>query len=416
MQAGCLRSQEPRQIFMLKIAEAIGIIKRETVPLKTEKVTLADCTGRVLAEDVFSDTDLPPFDRSQMDGYAVRAGDTTKATINAPVKLKIVGESAAGSGWHRELKTGEAVRIMTGAPVPKGADAVQKIELTKEDGKFVEILAPTEAGRFIVGKAAEVKKGETVFKSGEIVTDGMLAALASFGYAKVKVSKQPRVGILVTGSEIVPVGKTPERDQIRDSNSTVLRAGVEKCGGKATVFPPVGDDPGKLKKAMARAVKNCDLLVISGGVSVGKYDFTKTVLEDLGAEIFFEKLSLKPGKPAVFARLGKTIIFGLPGNPVSVAVTFHLFVRTAILLMQSAQNCELKTGHATLSARIKGAKERDSMLPVRVETDESSRLVIESLRFTGSSNFIAFARANALVFVPRGKTLEKGEIAKVLFL
>lgn len=397
---------------MLKISEAIEIIRRETAPLKAEKINLADAAGRVLAEDVVSDTDLPPFDRSQMDGYAVRVGDTN----NAPVKLKIVGESAAGKGWHRQLKSGQAVRIMTGAPVPRGADAVQKIELTKEDGKFVEILAPAETAKFIVARAAEIKKGETVFKSGEIITEGMLAALASFGYAKVKVAKQPQVGILVTGSEIVPVGKTPKRDQIRDSNSTLLRAGVQKCGIKAAVFSPAGDDLGKLKKAIAGAAKNCDLLVISGGVSVGKYDFTKAALQDLGAEIFFEKLSLKPGKPAVFARLGKTIVFGLPGNPVSVAVTFHLFVRTAILLMQSANDCELKAGHAVASGKIKGAKERDSMLPARVETDDKGMLLIESLRFTGSSNFIAFARANALVFVPQGKTMEKGEVAKLLFL
>jgi molybdenum cofactor synthesis domain-containing protein len=401
---------------MIPVSEAIEIIKRETAPLKFEKISLADATGRVLAEDIISDTDLPPFDRSQMDGYAVRAPDTTEATVNAPVKLKIVGESAAGKGWHRELKTGQAVRIMTGAPVPKDADAVQKIELTKEDGKFVEISAPAEAGKFIVVKGAEIKKGETVFKSGEIITTGKLAALASFGYAKVRVSKQPRAGILATGSEIMPVGKIPGRDRIRDSNSILLRAYARQSGAIAQTFPTAGDDLGKLKKAIARAAKNCDLLVISGGVSVGKYDYTKTALQELGAEIFFEKLSLKPGKPAVFARLGKTLVFGLPGNPVSVAVTFHLFVRTAILLMQSANDCELKAGHAFVSGRIKGAKERDSLLPVRVETDETGKLVIESLRFTGSSNFIATARANALVFVPQGKSLEKGDVAKVLFL
>jgi len=397
---------------MITISEAIEMIKRETAPLKAEKINLADAAGRVLAEDIVSDTDLPPFDRSQMDGYAVRAEDTK----NAPVKLKIAGESAAGRGWHREMKPGQAVRIMTGAPVPRGADAVQKAELTKEDGKFVEILAPAEAGRFIVHKAAEIKKGETVFKSGEIITTGKLAALASFGYAKVKVGRQPKVGILVTGSEIVPVGKIPKRDQIRDSNSTLLRACAEQCGGKAQTLPHVGDDLGKLKKAIAKAAKKCDLLVISGGVSVGKYDFTKTALQELGAEIFFEKLSLKPGKPAVFARLGKTLIFGLPGNPVSVAVTFHLLVRTAILLLQSARDSELKEGRAVATAKIKGAKERDSMLPVRVETGDDGRLVIRSLRFTGSSNFIAFARANALAFVPQGGSLEKDDVALVLFL
>lgn len=397
---------------MIPISEAIEIIKRETAPLKSEKTGLAEASGRVLAEDIVSDTDLPPFDRSQMDGYAVRAEDTN----NAPVTLKIAGESAAGSGWHRELKPGQAVRIMTGAPVPRGADAVQKLELAKEDGKFVEIFAPAKTGEFIVRKAAEIKKGETLFKTGEILNSGMLAALASFGYAKVKVYKQPSLGILVTGSEIVPVNKIPKRDQIRDSNSTLLRAYAEKSGAQVTTLSPAGDDPAKLKKTIAGAAKNFDLLVISGGVSVGKYDFTKRVLQELGAEIFFEKLRLKPGKPMVFARLDKTLVFGLPGNPVSVAVTFHLFVRTAMLLMQSANDPELRPGHAVVSAKIKAAKERDSMLPVRVETNKAGQLIVESLRFTGSSNFIAFARANALVFVPQDGSLEKGDVARVLFL
>ncbi len=401
---------------MIPISDAIEIIKRETAPLKAEKIYLADAVGRVLAEDIVSDTDLPPFDRSQMDGYAMRAADIKDATENAPVKLKIAGESAAGRGWHRELKAGQAVRIMTGAPVPKGADAVQKVELTRESGKFVEIFEPAGTGEFIVAKGAEIKKGETVFKSGEIITIGMLAALASFGYAKVKVFRQPRAGILVTGSEIVPAGKQPKRDQIRDSNAPLLGASVARWGATAHIFSPAGDDLGKLKKAIIRAAKNCDLLIISGGVSVGKYDFTKNALQEIGAEIFFEKLSLKPGKPAVFARLGKILIFGLPGNPVSVAVTSNLLVRTAILLMQSANDCELKTGRAVVSAKIKAARERDSLLPVRVETDESGKLIVESLRFTSSSNFIAFARADALVFVPQGRSLEKGDVAKILFL
>lgn len=409
---------------MISISEAIEIIRREIAPLKAEKVSLSEASGRVLAEDIVSDTDLPPFDRSQMDGFAVLAPDTKAATKKAPVTLTLVGESAAGAGWHRTLKPGQAVRIMTGAPVPKGADAVQKLELAKDNGRSVEIIEPVKTGNFIVHKAAEIKKGETLFKPGETLNSGMLAALASFGYARVKVARQPRMGILVTGSEIVPVSSKPKRDQIRDSNSTLLRAYAEKCGAEVTVLSPVGDDPEKLKKALAGAAKtakNFDLLLISGGVSVGKYDFTKRVLQDLGAEIFFEKLSLKPGKPMVFARIGnaktgKTPVFGLPGNPVSVAVTFHLFVRTALMLMQSAAEPEPARGNAVATSKIKAAKERDSMLPVRIETDAQGRMIIESLRFTGSSNFVAFARANALVFVPQGKDLKNGDIAEIRFL
>jgi molybdopterin molybdotransferase len=397
---------------MIPIAEAIAIIKRETVPLKSERITLADAAGRVLAEDIVSDSDLPPFDRSQMDGYAVIVLDTK----SVPVKLKIVGESAAGRGWHKTLRSGQAVRIMTGAPVPRGADAVQKLELANEDGKFVEISEAVKPGNFIVAKGSEVEKGALVFSAGEILNANMPATLASFGYAKVKAAKRPTLGILITGSEIVPVSKTPRRDQIRDSNSTLLRGYAGRCGASVKVFAPVGDDPANLKKAVAKAAQQCDALVISGGVSVGKYDFTKRVLQELGAEIFYEKLSLKPGKPMVFAKLNKTLIFGLPGNPVSVSVTFNLFVRTTLLLMQSASDPELKTGHAVAATKIKAAQERDSMLPARVETNEKGQLIVESLKFTSSSNFIAFAHANALVYVPQGKTLQPGDVAEIRFL
>jgi molybdopterin molybdotransferase len=397
---------------MIPISEAIAIIKRETAPLKSEKIALADAAGRVLAEDIVSDCELPPFDRSQMDGYALIAADTKES----PVRLKIVGESAAGRGWHKTLKSGQAVRIMTGAPVSKGADAVQKLELAKEDGKLVEILQAVKPGNFIVARGSEVQKSARVFSTGEILNANMPATLASFGYAKIKVAKRPTLGILITGSEIVPVGKTPRRNQIRDSNSTLLRGYAERGGANVKVFAPVGDDPAKLKKAVARAAQQCDALVISGGVSVGKYDFTKTVLHELGAKIFYEKLSLKPGKPMVFARLGKTLIFGLPGNPVSVSVTFNLFVRTALLLMQSASDPELKSGHAVAATRIKAAQERDSMLPARVETNEKGQLIVKSLKFTSSSNFIAFAHANALVYVPQDKTLNPGDVAEIRFL
>jgi molybdenum cofactor synthesis domain-containing protein len=182
------------------------------------------------------------------------------------------------------------------------------------------------------------------------------------------------------------------------------------------ILPLVKDDIKSLRNAIEKAAKNFDVLITTGGVSIGDYDFTKPVLRELGAEIFFEKISLKPGKPTVFAKLKNCLIFGLPGNPVSSAVTFYLFARTALLKMQSAKRCELKPGFAVVSDKIKAAQERDSFLPASLATDKKGRLIIESLRFNGSSNFIAFARADALVFVPQGKNLESGDVAEILFL
>jgi molybdopterin biosynthesis enzyme len=325
---------------------------------------------------------------------------------------------------------------MTGARVPEGADAVQKVELTKENYGFVEILEATKPLQNINKFASEIKKGAKVFSKGEIVSEQMIAAIASFGYAKLKVFQKPNISIFSTGSEIVEINETPQKDQIRNSNSMMLKVLAKNAGAEVEILPQVHDDFETLKNQIAEAVgigvevpiskfkiqnsklktQNSKLLIITGGVSVGDYDFTKPVLRELGAEIFFEKISLKPGKPMVFAKLNDVLIFGLPGNPVSVAVTFYLFVKRAILQTQSAKNCDLKRGFAVCPEKIKGARERDCYLPVLLSTNNRGQLIVESLRFSGSSNFIAFARADALVFVPKGKNLEKNETAEILFL
>jgi molybdopterin molybdotransferase len=419
---------------MIPISEAVKFIERETPSLHAETIELENSIGRVLAENIKADMDLPPFDRSQMDGFAVRSGDTK----NPPAHLRIIGESVAGSGFDKKMNAGEAVRIMTGARVPKGADAVQKIELTKENYGFVEILETAKLLQNINKCASEIKKGAKVFGKGEIITEQMIAAIASFGYALVKVFQTPKVSILSTGSEIVDIAQTPRKDQIRNSNSIMLKVLAETCNAESEILPLVQDDFETLKHQIAEAVgfgievpiskfrlsktqskqtrPKSKILIITGGVSVGDYDFTKPVLRELGAEIFFEKVSLKPGKPTVFAKLNDTLIFGLPGNPVSVAVTFYLFVRRAILQLQSAKNCALRKGFAICADKLKGAKERDSFLPVSLVTDQTGQLMIESLRFSGSSNFIAFSRADALVHIPQGKNLEKNETAEILFL
>lgn len=397
---------------MIPISKAIKIVERETTLLATERIDLTDAVGRVLAEDIVADSDLPPFDRSQMDGFAVVAKDTTQA----PVQLKIVGESSAGSGWHHKLRSGEAVRIMTGAPVPIGADAIQKVELTEEKNAFVTVLEPTETGRFIIRRGAEIKKGKSVLRPGERLTTTNIAVPAAFGYAKIKVAKRPRVAIFSTGSEIVEIGRKPKRDQIRNSNSIMLKALAEHSGALVNIMPNVGDKLSYLKSQISNAASTADILITTGGVSVGKYDFTKTALLELGADIFFDKIALKPGKPTVFAKLGNTYIFGLPGNPVSAAVTFHLFVRKLMALMQDAAESGLRRGFAVIGERAKGTKDRDTYLPTRLETNETGRLIAMPLKWHGSSDFIGFAKAEALIIVPKGETHEKGDVAEIVYL
>jgi molybdopterin molybdotransferase len=401
---------------MIPVAAAIQIVLEQSPKLNSESVALTAALGRVLSENILADSDLPPFDRSQMDGYAVLADDLK----NVPARLRIVGESAAGRGWHQEMQSGEAVRIMTGAPVPAGADSVQQVELTREveEGKVVEILEPVSLGRSIVRRAAEIESGTTVLQAGQQVTAGMIAVLASFGYAGVRVGRQPRLTVLATGSELVAVDKKPGPDQIRDSNNYSIAAYAKLAGAQVELLPLAGDDLHLLKDQIAIAAAHSDVVVTSGGVSMGVYDFTKTALMEMGAEIFFERVALRPGKPTVFARLPNgPLVFGLPGNPVSVSVTFNLFARPSLLHMQGASEPLLQEEVARLASAVKGSADRASYLPATLHTDMEGRLIATPLKWGGSSDFVAFAQATALVIVPTGvRTIDQGACVRVMRL
>ena len=401
---------------MISVAEAIQIVKEQTRRLATEKVAIHESLDRILAEDIVADTDLPPFNRSQMDGYAVRAADTN----DAPVRLRIVGESAAGKGWHHQLKDGEAIRIMTGAPVPEGADAVQQVELAHElkDNTVVELLESVAPGKSIVERGSEITRGETILRPGVVINPAMQAVLASFGYATVEVSVRPRVAVMATGSELVAVDHVPGQDQIRDSNNYSIAAYAQRAGAVVERLPLTGDITADLARAIANAARTCDVLVTSGGVSMGVYDFTKLALKELGAELFFERVALRPGKPTVFARLPNgTLVFGLPGNPVSVSVTFNLFARTSLLAMQGANEPALTAENSVLAKPVKGSLDRESYLPAQLTTNDDGELVAFPLKWGGSSDFVAFARATTLIIIPAGvKMMDSNTIVKVLRL
>ena len=401
---------------MISVAEAIQIIRNQTVSLPSERVPVSRALGRILAEDVLADSDLPPFNRAQMDGYAVRASDVKET----PVRLRIVGESAAGRGWHNELQEGQAVRIMTGAPVPAGADAVQQVELTHElrDGTVVEILESVEVGRSIVNRGKEITDGTTLLRPGIPITAQMIAVLASFGYADVSVGGSPRVAVFATGTELVDVDEKPGQDQIRDSNNYTIEACARLANASVERLPLAGDEPSTLARRIKAAAKEADIVITSGGVSMGVYDFTKSALKELGAEIFFEKIALKPGKPTVFARLPSgTLIFGLPGNPVSVSVTFNLFARTAIWTMQGASEPALRPETAVLAQTLKAAKDRETYFPAQIFTNDDGQLVAFPLKWGGSSDFVSFASAIALIRLPAAAGIMEAEsIVKVVRL
>lgn len=397
---------------MIPVSKAFKIIDRHKIPLKKEKIALNDAVGRCIAEDIVADSDLPPFDRSQMDGYAVIAADTDIT----PVKLKIVGESAAGRGWRGTLKRGEAVRIMTGARLPVGADAVQKLEVAKEKDGYVILSEPTKTGRYIVAKGSEVKKSEVVLRAGTVLSPQNISVPAAFGYARIKVAKSPRVSILSTGSEIVEIGKKPKQDQIRNSNSLMLKTLVESLGCRATIIPSIGDDLKAIKSAIRTAAAKSDLVITTGGVSVGKYDLTKVALTELGADIFFDRVALKPGKPTVFAKLRSSFVFGLPGNPVSAAVTFHLFAQRLLGTMLGLSEPCMKDGFAVAGSAAKGTKERDTYLPAKLSTDDHGRLIASPVEWHGSSDLVGFAQADTLINIPKGTSVAEGSLVRVLFL
>ena len=401
---------------MISVAEAIQIVRQQTQPLGTEKIDLPNALGRVLAQEVVADSDLPPFDRSQMDGYAVRAADST----SAPVTLRIAGESAAGRGWHHRMEAGEAVRIMTGAPVPDGADSVQQVELTHElkDGTVVELLEPVELGRSIVKQGDEIKAGETVLRPGVAINAAMMSVLAAFGYAQVEVASRPRVAVAATGSELVSVNEKPGPDQIRDSNNYSIAAYAELAGAVVVRMPLIRDETSLLKKQISKAADKSDVVVTSGGVSMGVYDVTKKALQELGAEVFFERVALRPGKPIVFARLPSgALFFGLPGNPVSVSVTFNLFTRTALLGMQGATEPVLKQETVVMARAVTGTKDRESYLPAQLTTNDDGELIAFPLKWGGSSDFVSFALTTALAIIPAGvKSVEAGSLVKAIRL
>jgi molybdopterin molybdotransferase len=380
---------------LLDVERAIEIVLSQSRALPAEEVPLLDSVGRVLAEDVTSDTDLPPFDRAAMDGYAVRAADV----CSAPVTLPIVGEVRAGQYPDREVGPGEAVRIMTGAPVPRGASAVQQVEKTQllPGGAKVEILATAESGQNIARQGSEVGRGDVVLRQGQRLTPSAIAVLATAGKGRLRVGRQPRVAVLVTGDELVDVWTAPTRGRIRNSNGYALLAQVREAGGIPVDLGVVPDDREAIAKALLDAFRS-DVVIASGGVSAGAFDFVEEAFARYDVAVAFDKVAIKPGAPLVFGRRGDTLVFGLPGNPVSAQVTFDVFVRAALLRMQGARVCARPTVEAELERGMRNRSARRAYMPVTLRF-EGGRFVATPVRSMGSGDVVAHARANGLAIL-----------------
>jgi len=397
---------------MIPVEEALEIVLRAAPALPTEEVALEDAPGRVLGADVRSDIDMPPFARAAMDGYALRAADVAAA----PATLEVIGEVPAGSWPDQEVGPGQAVKIMTGAPVPPGATAVQQVEKTRAADEFrVTILEGVPDGANVAPLGSEVRVGDLLLPRGRRIDPSAVAVLAAAGQARVRVGRRPALALLVTGDELVDVAATPGPGQIRNSNGPALAALARAAGAVVHPLGVARDDLASLRSALEGGLA-ADVLVVSGGVSAGDFDLVEPALEELGFSFLFTKVAVKPGAPLVFGTRGGTLVFGLPGNPVSAQVTFELFVRAALLRMQGADTVSRPKVEVELLGPLRNRSGRKAHVPARVR-HESGRLVARPLRSMGSGDLAAHARANALVVMDASRTrAEAGETAEALLL
>jgi molybdopterin molybdotransferase len=378
---------------LLTLEEAQAQILAATRSLPAEQVDVGSAAGRVLAEDVESVVDLPPFGSSAMDGYAVRAADL-------PGTLHIVGESAAGAPFAGTLGQGEAVAISTGAVVPDGADAVAPVEIVVKQDNRVEIDRVLDPGASVRPLGGDVRAGDVVASAGTRLAPAALAGIAAVGVAAVSCARQPRVTILATGSELVMPGKQLEPGQIYESNTLMLAAALGVAGAEIVTAPAVLDDEASLREALELGLQS-DVLVTSGGVSVGEHDLVRKVERDLGVEEAFWRVAIKPGKPLAFGTSGSTLVFGLPGNPVSALVGAELFVKPVLRALQGIPEPLPCFEPGRLGSDVRRNGERDEFVRARTRFDRDV-VVLEPLRGQESHMIASASAADALVHVPRG--------------
>jgi molybdopterin molybdotransferase len=399
--------------MLLSFEEALATLQQELIVAEPEPaleaVPLCGASGRFLAEDVLADRDYPPFNRSIRDGFAVRSSEIK----GAPVQLVCRGEVRAGEHFPGNVGLGECVEIMTGAPVPAGADAVVMVEHVRVDGSRVEVARPVGHWENVVLQGSEARAGSVVLRRGRRLGAGEIGLLASVGHDPVRVARQPEVAILPTGDEVVSLERRPEWFQIRNSNAQALAVQVTAAGGRPRLMPIAPDEKEALRRLVREGLES-DLLLLSGGVSMGKYDFVEKVLGELGAEFAFQSVAIRPGKPLVFGRVGEKLFFGLPGNPVSTYVTFELFVRPAIAMLGGGEFPAPVFLRARLGKPFRQKHGLTAFMPAHVEMRDGDP-VVELVGWQGSGDLVGVAAANCFLVVHPGQTdLAAGEWVDVL--
>jgi molybdopterin molybdotransferase len=380
-----------------------------------ERIGLTESLGRVLARQVKADRDFPPFARSTRDGYAVRALDTS----SLPSSLRVIGQIKAGGTFDSTLQQSEAVEIMTGAALPDGADAVAMVEHTRPlHGGMVQVERSVGTGENVVPRGAEARHGQELLQVGTRLGPAQIAMAAGAGCAELEVFRRARVAVLATGDELVDVSERPGPHQIRNSNSYSLAAQVAKAGGEPLILPVAPDEEKKLEILVHAAMESADMLLLSGGVSMGKFDLVEKVLSNLGAQFFFTGVQIQPGKPVVFGEIiysrKQLPFFGLPGNPVSVMTTFDLFVRQVLAALNGALPERLPVAQARLRKQVKTKTGLTRFLPAMLSGGLYDPQV-ELVPWQGSGDVLASSRANCYLVVPPDReSLEPGDMVSVL--
>ena len=389
---------------MISVEEAQSRVLASINTLEAESVSALDSLGRVLAADVVSDIDVAPFDNSAMDGYAVRSADLAGASELTPVRLRVVEHVAAGAFPAVSVGSREATRIMTGAPVPEGADAVVMVERTAEedDGATAVIMTTARLGENIRRKAEDVHSGETVLRAGEVVGAAAIGLMAAVGCANPLVYRRPRVAVVATGDELVAIDEYPGPGKIRNSNSYTLAAQVTDAGGEAVVLEVARDTVEHTTEILSRAPE-FDLMVSTGGVSMGDYDVVKDVLEQIG-EMDFWKVAMRPGAPQTHGTIGGTPFFGLPGNPTSTMVGFELFVRPVILKMMGHTALDRPRHTVVLGHDVKKKADRRYFMRAVTERMPDGTHVASLAGAQSSAMLTSMHRANCLLVLPEGET------------
>ncbi len=396
---------------MLELEDAVAQILAALPPPTSQAVPVAEAFQRVLSNTVLSPMDLPPFDNSAMDGYAVRSSDVKSARPDAPVSLQLAGRVAAGELAQTEAGQGRCIRVFTGSMLPHGADAVVMQEDTRPNAQDqVLVLDPVKPWENVRFRGEDIKQGETLVEAGCVLSAGQISLLAAAGVHVIHAGRQPIVGLLATGTELQAADQPLGPGQIYDSNRIGLSALVLQAGGVAKTFPFVKDQLSATKKALEQAFEQCDAVVTSGGASVGEMDFIKDAFEQSGGRLDFWKVAIKPGRPFVFGRLHNKMLFGLPGNPVSALVTFLLLVRPGLLAWQGASDVGLPSHSGILTEALDNPGPRRHFVRVRVDPQGN----IRSSGTQASHRLSSLARANGLVDLPSGARFEAGTLVRVL--